>query len=204
MWIEDSPDASSGGRSLAIPVEHVRAVLEVKSQFSPSSVDDAIGHLRDLLPLMGGLDDPNERYKLHLPSTFYCGVVFFDLRSEHVFSETALNRMLSGLDLRGYFGGVILRGEGHTKPATARISLLRSETPLESTVGRGKESLLGSPLGQSVQVADRLHLGCMLMWTESGFSQFAFDLIALMEGNYRSGYLSSFYGMGASKIETDW
>jgi hypothetical protein len=204
LWIEDNPDASQAGQSLAIPVEHVRAVLEVKSQFSPSTVDDAIGHLRDLSPLMGGIDDPNEYYKLHLPATFSCGVAFFDLRSEHLFSEAALNRTLSGLDLRGYFGGIILRGEGHSKPMTGRVSLLRSETPLECTVGRGKESLLGSPLGQSVRVAEKLHIGCMLMWAESGFSQFAFDLIALMQGKYRSGYLSSFYGMGASKVDDHW
>ena len=29
LWIEDTPDASPQGRSLAIPVEHVRGVLEV-------------------------------------------------------------------------------------------------------------------------------------------------------------------------------
>ena len=135
---------------------------------------------------------------------YCCGSVFFDLKSEHQFSETALNRTLGGLGLRGYFGGVILRGEGVTKDVTGRISLLRSETPLESTVGRDKESLLGSPFGQSVQVADGLHLGCTIMWMESAFAQFAFDLIALMEGRYRSGYLSSFYGTGASRVEDEW
>jgi hypothetical protein len=50
LWIEDSPDVSTQGRSLAIPVEFVRGVLEVKSRFSPSTVDAAIGHLGDLRP----------------------------------------------------------------------------------------------------------------------------------------------------------
>lgn len=52
LWVEDTPDVSSQGRSLAIPVEYVRGVLEVKSSFSPRTVNDAIGHLKDLLPLM--------------------------------------------------------------------------------------------------------------------------------------------------------
>jgi len=48
---------------------------------------------------------------------------------------------------------------------------------------------------------DGLHYGSMLMWHESAFSQFGFDLIAMMQGTYRSGYLSSFYGVGASRVE---
>ncbi len=61
LWVEDYPDVSPQGRSLAIPVEFVRAVLEVKSQFSPSTVDAAINHLRDLRPLTGGPDALDER-----------------------------------------------------------------------------------------------------------------------------------------------
>ena len=65
LWIEDSPDVSAQGRSLAIPVEYVRGVLEVKSTFSSSNVQHAMDHLTDLLPVMDGLDDPREKYKLH-------------------------------------------------------------------------------------------------------------------------------------------
>ena len=48
LWVEDSPDVSSQGRSLAIPVEYVRSILEVKSIFSTTTVRDAIEHLTDL------------------------------------------------------------------------------------------------------------------------------------------------------------
>jgi len=206
LWVEDNPDATSQGWSHAIPVEFVRAVLEVKSRFTPSTVDNAISHLRDLLPIMGGLDAPEEVYKLHLPATFCCGVVFFDLKIENQFSEAAMSGVVSGLGLRGFLGGLILRGEGHSKPVTGRISLLRSETPVECTIGRGRESLLnGSPLSPFVQATDKLYFGSMLMWSESGFAQFAFDIIALMEGKYRPGFLSSFYGMGTSReVQDKW
>lgn len=202
LWIEDNPDSSSQGRSLAIPAEYVRGVLEIKSKFSSSNVDDAITHLNELLPLMGGSDSSNERYKLYLPTTFHCGLVFFDLKRDSQFSEKAFSNIISGTKLRGFFGGIILRGEGHSKPLTGRISLLQSETPIESTIGPSKQSLLeiGIIMNQSVQITDRLHIGSMLMWTEFGFSEFGFDFIAMMQGKYESGRASSFYGMGSS----DW
>ena len=199
LWVEDQPDASSQGRSLAIPVEHVKSVLEVKSAFSSATVKAAADHLGDLSPLMGGPDGLSERYKVHLPPSFCCGMVFFDLRGDAQFDATALGRIIPCIQYRGFFGGLILRGEGHVDQMSARISVLRSETAIEGTIEPDKESLLkGSPMSQSIKVADNLHFGSMLMWSESAFSQFAFDLIALMQGTYKSGYVSSFYGLGSS------
>ncbi len=50
-------------------------------------------------------------------------------------------------------------------------------------------------------VADNLHFGSMLMWSEVHFSQFGFDIIAMMQGNYEAGRVSSFHGMGTSGWE---
>jgi hypothetical protein len=52
-----------------------------------------------------------------------------------------------------------------------------------------------------VKVTDSLHYGAMITWNEFYFSQFGFDLIAMMQGNYETGRLSSFHGMGSSKWE---
>ncbi len=198
LWIEDFSDVSSQGRSLAIPVEHVRCVLEVKASFSPTSVGVAIEHLTDLLPLMGGTDEPQEKYKLHLPTTFCCGLVFFELRKEHQFSESAMSKIVAAIHLRGFFGGIILRGDGHTKDVTGKVSLLRSETPIKSMIGKNKQSLLRWGMSESVKIADTLHFGSMLEWSETNFSRFGFDVIAMMQGTYEVGRLSSFHGMGAS------
>jgi len=200
LWIENYPDVSSQGCSLAIPVEYVRCVLEIKSTFSTETSDEAINHLRDLLPLMGEVDESIERYKLHLPPTFCCGIVFIDLKKDSQFSEAALSKIICGIEIRGFFGGLILRGEGHSLPLTGRISLLRYEAPIESTIGKNKMSLLNMGISKSVQIAENLHVGSMLMWMELAFSQFGFDLIAIMQGKYELGRLSSFYGMGTS----DW
>ena len=151
---------------------------------------------------MGGPDDPSEKYKLHLPGSFCCGMVFFDLKRDSQFDVAALETIIRCVGHRGFFGGLVLRGEGHVGHSSARISITRSESPIESSIGPDKESLLkGCPMSATIPGIDGLHYGSMLMWHESAFSQFGFDLIAMMQGTYRSGYLSSFYGVGASRVE---
>jgi hypothetical protein len=199
LWIEDNPDSSQQGHSLAIPVEYVLAVLEVKAGFTSTTVKEAVTHLQDLAPLMQGIDSPDERYKLHLPARFCCGLLFMDLREEARFSEAALAGVLGGVSLRGFFGGIILRDPSHTNPLpSGRIGLIQSDQPVESTV-KSRQTPLGEfGMCQSVKVADGVHLGAMIMWTESTFAQFAFDLVAMIQGKYEPGRLSSFYGMGSS------
>ena len=112
LWIEDNPDSSEQGRSLAIPVEYVCAGLEVKSRFCTKAVKDAIEHLSDLRPLMKAIDQPSERYKLHLSPKFHCGVVFAELRRADASSDLALRMMVNGGWLRTFFGGIILKWRG--------------------------------------------------------------------------------------------
>lgn len=201
LWVEDNPDLSAAGKSLAIPCEHVKSVLEIKSRFSNKTVTDGIRHLGDLSPLMGGIDNPDERYKLYLPPNFFCGMVFFELLKEDARSRKAINEMVQGISLRGFAGGMILRGEGHSKEMTAKIDLLRSETEMKSDLERKDHNLLkGFCMADSLKVKDDLHFGAMLMWAEPNFAQFSFDLIARLQGTYEPGRLSSFYGMGT----TEW
>jgi hypothetical protein len=61
-------EAGNPGRALA--------VLEVKASYSPQAAKAAIDHLAELFPLMAGVDAHDEPYKLYLPRTFTCGVVF--------------------------------------------------------------------------------------------------------------------------------
>ena len=143
LWIEDNPDSSEQGRSLAIPVEYVRLILEIKSSLSPRTVKDSLNHLADLSSLMNGVDDPEDRYKLHLSSTFRCGLVFFELRKEEAYSEAALSAVTKGYKLRGFLGGIILRAEQLTVPSSGRIFLYQSEESSESNLN----SSFTSPLG---------------------------------------------------------
>lgn len=202
LWIEDTPDGSDRGHSRAIPVEHVLSVLEVKAAMSDATMQAAVEHLTDLKPLMSGVDAPDARYPLHLPEAFSCGIIFFELRASDAKTDAPLRSLLGGTALRGFFGGVVLRGENHDKPLTGRVQVVQSQTSIESTVGEGKQNLLNAlPMSASVEISSNLHLGAILVWSEFAFSQFAFDLIAMMRGTYEPGRVSSFYGLGSSELE---
>jgi hypothetical protein len=202
LWIDGTADDSKQGRSRAIPAEHVLAVLEVKSRLTTTSVRQAMEHLGELSPLMGGTDNPTDRYKLHLPHNFICALVFFELVKKDSFSGSVLKRIASGIvTLRGFFGGLILRGEGHERPYSGLLQPLHCKTPILNTAGKSKKSLLGSTIGLSIKVADDLHLGTGLIWSELGFSRFAFDIVARLQGSYEPGRLSSFHGFGATEWE---
>jgi hypothetical protein len=199
LWTEGNPDSSAQGHSRAIPVEYVRGVLEVKSNFSATTVKVAIEHLRDLSPVMSGLDKPDDPYKLHLPLRFFCAVVFGELRQEALRSDAALAAMIEGAQLRTFVGGLVLRAHGHTTPSSGLIHLVQSKTPMEGTVGRTPLNEFG--LSDSEQVEDNLHFAATIRWQESAFARFSFDVLALMNGTYRPGRLSSFYGQGDSITE---
>jgi hypothetical protein len=147
---------------------------------------------------MKGSDEPQERYRLHLPSTFFCGFVCVELRQDQFYSETALSGVIEGMLLRGFFGGLVLRAEGNTSEQSGRVGLIRSETAIDSTLIEQKTPLIEFGMSESVAVADKVHIGAMIRWGESEFAQFAFDLVAMLGGTYEVGRLSSFYGMGSS------
>jgi Domain of unknown function (DUF6602) len=97
LWVEGTADNSTQGRSRAIPAEHVLAVIEVKSRFTTATVRQAMDHLDELYPLMDGFDEPAERYKLHLPRSFCCGLVFFELVKKDSFTSSAMKKAPPGL-----------------------------------------------------------------------------------------------------------
>lgn len=197
LWLDENPDSSDQGESMALPVEHVRAVFEVKSQISSSTVRDAVKHLEELRPVMEGADSPGDRYKFHLPPTFVCGMVFVDLWKANATKRATLSSLAGAFVLRGFVGGIVLRGEGHTVGHTGRLSLTLSDAPLVLPKVKG-QTLLEVGQSDSTEVAKNVHIGAMLMWSEFAFAQFAFDLIAMLQGVFEVGRLSSWYGMGSS------
>jgi len=229
LWVEDYSDLSSSGFSRALPAEHVQAVIEVKSSLDSSTTADALEHLSNLVPLLAGKDSPDARYKRYLPLDFFTAVVFFELRKKHEFSKVALNNLVPPKELRGYFGGIVLRGEGLPTEKCGRIWMFPSNTELESSVGKGKgkESLLtGSPWADSrpfttedcylgtiitpwsdeqevAQQLSRAHLSAQLRWDGAEFARFAFDLIALLKGTYQMSLPSSFHGLSVKAPSTD-
>lgn len=201
LWIEDHADVSAHGRSQAVPVEYVLCVLEVKASFNAESVRSAIEHLGDLSPLMQAMDPPHERYKVHLPPQFSCGLVFFELHAKEARSEAALGAVVDGANLRGFFGGLILRAEGHSKPLTGELRLNVFESPRPSDILEAGASLLDFAFSKTMPVDENQHLSASLFWTELAFNEFGFDLIALMNGTFRTNMRSSYYAQGSAQLE---
>ena len=200
LWTEISPDHSLAGRIRAIPVEYVYAVLEVKATLNAKNIADAFKKLDELAPLLG-IDEPNERYKRYLPANFCMGMIFFEL-PENVAQLRLLNKLVPANLLRGFFGGIVLSAEGINQKNTGRfLYMLGGGEPfsLAKAKGRTLTSIardgIGGVWSDSVEVSPGQYLTCMFSWLEANFSFFAFDLIAMMNGTYNPGLLSSRHGL---------
>lgn len=195
LWIESHPDLSSSGRSKGIPSEYVRAVIEVKSSFNSRNVSKAVTHLLELSPLLADEDAPNERYKKYLCPNFFCSTVFFELRKKDEKNFVALKKFIGIMNLRGFSDGLILRGEGLPENSSGRLIRLKSldKEPIKPQKGK---SMLGGI--NSIPIEENLAWG--LLWMETDFSMFAFDLLATLNGTYMPGMLSSLYAFGASNM----
>jgi hypothetical protein len=166
LWLDHNPDVSEQGTSQAIPVEYVKGVLEVKSRWTPENAKEAIKHLHDLDELMQQniLTDP---YKKFLSHEFFCGVVFFEVLESDKHRYSALNNLLD-VNLRGYIGGVVFRGEGIPLELTGRIKMLPTlDHSCKSEIGKGKSSLLSPdefPFSNSIEIGENLHRVIGLQW----------------------------------------
>lgn len=197
LWTENSPDHSISGRIRAIPAEYVHAVLEVKSTCNAKHIADAFKKLNELAPLLG-LEDNNELYKQYIPADFYMGMIFFELPEKEQGKLQLLNKLMPVNFLRGFFGGIILSAEGLNPRNTGRFmyqSVGNSPLSLARVKGRTLTSVDGLIWSDSVELSPGEHTVCMFGWSESNFSLFAFELISIMNGTYRPGFLSSWHGL---------
>jgi hypothetical protein len=197
LWVESNKDKSEGGRSRIVPAEYVRAILEVKSAFNRRTVNDAAGKLAELAPLIDGVDAPDERYPKYLPASAVLAMLFFELRKADQSDLEALNRLRDLHLARPLYGAVILRGEGRPPDDTALIQQTHSDAPHTETFP-DQSLLYGMALSATSEVQGH-HRGAMLRWSAINFSQFAFDLLALLKETYRSGYASSLHGLDFSR-----
>lgn len=195
LWVDENPDYTKQGESRALPVEYVRAVFEVKSAFNTRSAKEAMEHLNDLSPFLLGGDVEGERHRRFLSLDFVCCTVFFELREDDAYNASALSH-LTAMMVRGFTGGVILRAENKPLHETGLIQVMNGDASFQSNVARGRETLFatsGMALGDSAQHGDQ-HVVAYLQWSPTFFSQFAFDIIAMMKGTYVPGQLSSMHG----------
>lgn len=198
LWVEDNPDSSGQGRSLAIPVEYIHAVIEVKSAFNKKSAKKAVEQLSKLKPLLARLDPPNSRGKLYLPANFFCATVFFELRKEDEKDFAALDELVNATMIQRFFGGIILRAETKYKNDSGKIFFRNENVAVEPN---NSTSLSFWSSSKSLKYKDDSYFSLLLNYSETYFSEFAFDILALLKGTYQPHVLSSLYCMGTSYQE---
>jgi hypothetical protein len=197
LWVDHSADSSEQGRSLAIPVEYVKGVIEVKSAFNKKSAKKAVEQLSKLNPLLTKIDSTNQPLKLYLPANFFCATVFFELREKDDKEFSALDELIEAVSLRGFYGGFILRTETLGKYYSGKLYLLNERV----NIAPNNQSLSFAATSKCIELADNTYYRLRLDHFESYFSEFAFDILALLKGNYNPNVLSSLYGMGSTQWE---
>ncbi len=196
LWIEENRDKAEGGKARIIPAEYVGAVLEVKAAFNRRSVTDAIGKLQQLAPLVAGVDAPGERYPKFLPINAVLGFVFFELRKEDAKEIEALEAFRNLSFGRGFYGAVILRGEGLGADDAAKIEPMISDQPMDPMFLDA--GLLSHIAMTGTSEVEGRNFGAMAQWSDVNFSTFAFDVLALLKNTYKRGFASSFHGLDFS------
>lgn len=192
LWIEENRDKAEGGKARIIPAEYVGAILEVKAAFNRRSVTEAIGKLQQLAPLVAGFDAPGERYPKFLPINAVFGFVFFELRKDDAKEMEALEAFRNLSFGRGFYGAVILRGEGLRTDDAAKIEPMVSDQPMTPIFLDA--GLLNHIAMTGTSEIDGRHCGAMMLWSDMNFSTFAFDVLALLNKTYKHGFVSSFHG----------
>jgi len=97
LWSDGDYDQSEQGKRRAIPAQHVRAAFEIKASLNSETARDAISKLSEF----NNLAD-------HLPASFSCGTIFFDLDTALVGNQSILPNLMPSTPIVGYWGGLIL------------------------------------------------------------------------------------------------
>jgi hypothetical protein len=193
LWIEDLSNNSSQSR--AIPVEYVLSVFEVKSSLNTKTIQDAIEHINDLYPLAEKNDAADERYKKYLPNSFFWGMIYIEARNDaNKSAKTIYEKYLTKMKVRGHYSTLIMRGEG--KDCSGKIMLTRGESKIESNADLFEFGMYTLPN----EIPGIGYLGAFCMWSDIMFVNFAFDILALLNGTYELGRLSSFHGLSFPKL----
>lgn len=201
LWLEDNADVSSGGMSRAIPAEYVQAVIEVKSSFDGTNAEKAMRHLFELEPLLKKIDPDNARFNMHLPPAFFCAVVYFEDSRGQRSNKSAMARAFTYRPLRGFFGGIILRANDASPDESVRMLFMASKTKFNPSVGDTPLSIIEAPMANHHTAANGYYIGGMMHQNEAAFALFAFDLVALLNGTYETGRISSWHGLNWISVD---
>lgn len=174
----------------AVPVEHVRAVIEVKATLTPAMAKKCADKLLKLEQYMGHNESPE--YPKYVCNPFVCAAVFFETKvnSLHEYRQALdkLTLLYEHAPIIPFMGSLVLRS--HRNPDhSGYLQPIWSDEPTSLPLPDVFE--MSSPF----RFPDGKHgaFGTMA-WTVNEYPTFLFDFLASIRGT-RSGRLSSFYGL---------
>ena len=187
LFVRDTSGSQGLDGRRAIPVEHVRGVLEVKATLNPAMAKKVYAKLAGLKSHVG-IDDSAD-YPKYLSPPFVCGGIFFETK---VSSRDEYRRSLdvlaplgdSGLPCIGF---LVLRSQT-TPDHCAHLSFVRSATPLDWPDTFEMSS------GHRCEDGGYECLGSLIGWGANHFYPYLFRLLNCLRGVHRAG-VPSFYGI---------
>ncbi len=218
LWVEGRDGTDRIIQSRAIPVENVKAVIEVKSSLDTRTARKAIEHLADLSRLYEGVDRAGPNYKQFLPEDFICLLVFFELRpntsqldknkagAARRAIKNALDQLREAEKLKGYRGSLVLHGAGQPCLETARPTWVSASLPDAPSTVDSHPFFSEADVDKADVLSNQLKLDdgsawkLLMAWYEDGFAHFAFDLLAMLQGTYEPRWLSSSYGSASTPL----
>lgn len=189
LWVEELSHNTTQSR--AIPAEFVLAVFEVKSTLNTTTIEQAVTHINELYDVSCKFDPPEERYRSFLPSSFFWGMIFVEIPSGTTSSKTICEKILQQSKIRNYYSSLVLR-------KTIQPSNNDESGSLKLAVGDSNKdhgSLESFGIFFSDVSVNGKYTGVISMWGPMEFVTFEFDVLALLNGTYRTGFISSWYGM---------
>ena len=191
LWVEEL--SHNATQSRAIPAEFVLAVFEVKATLNTTTIEEALTHINELSDVSCKIDPPEERYRKFLPPSFFWGMIFVEIPSGTPSSKTICQKILQQSRIRNYYSSLILRKANQPAENVESGSL-------KLILGDSKVKEFGSLESVGLFLSDvknenEKYEGVMSLWAPIEFVSFGFDLLALLNGTYRIGFVSSWYGM---------
>lgn len=107
----------------------------------------------------------------------------------------AMDELVEASMLRGFYGGYILRSEALHKYYSGKISFVSENCDIVPN----NQALSFSAASKSKKLSEDVYFRVILNHSETHFSEFAFDIIAILKGAYHPNVLSSLYCLGSTQ-----
>lgn len=195
LFTRGSSDYNESGKRRAVPIEYVRAIIEVKATLTPTMAKKAADKILKLQKFIGHNDSVH--YPICLCSPFVCTAIFFETNVSN------LNQYRKALDnlsvvfqsktIIPFMGALVLRSQRNLDHS-GYLQAMCSDEELSWPDACEMSSCFCFPDGKYGSFGN-------FLWGVNYYPDYIFDLLAYMKGTKRIGFSSSRYGMDYENVQ---